>query len=193
MQGLFPTSEGCFATALRLALRAHEGQYRKGTSTPYITHPMSVAALALHYGADEEVAAAALLHDVVEDGGSAPMLARIRWGLGARVAAIVDGCTDAYAAPKRPWEERKRGYIARLPSLSQAAKLVIACDKLDNLRATNDDLRTHGRRALEKFSAPPARLRWYYRECFRAVASAIPFRLADRLDAELLAVEPWLT
>ena len=192
MKSLFPTSEGCFAAALRLALRAHEGQYRKGSSTPYIAHPMSVAAMALQYGADDEVAAAALLHDVVEDCGGAPMLERIRWGIGERVASIVDGCTDARVQPKRPWEERKRAYVARLPSLPAAAKLVVACDKLDNLRATNDDLRLQGLGALDKFSAPPARLRWYYHECFRAIAASIPSSLADRIQAELLALDPFV-
>jgi len=183
--------EGRFASALHLARRAHEGQYRKGSSTPYIAHPLAVAALALHYGADDDVAAAAVLHDTVEDGGGRPMLERIRWGIGERVAAIVDGCTDAYGEPKRPWEERKRAYVARLPSLSNAAKLVIACDKLDNLRATHDDLRTQGRSTFEKFSAPPHRLHWYYNECVRAIAPSIPYPLAERLKAELRAVEPW--
>jgi len=183
--------EGRFASALSLARRAHEGQYRKGTSTPYIAHPLAVASLALHYGADDDVAAAAVLHDTVEDGGGRPMLERIRWGIGERVASIVDGCTDAYGAPKRPWEERKHAYVARLPSLPAATKLVIACDKLDNLRATLDDLRTQGHRTFEKFSAPPHRLHWYYNECVSAIASSIPFQLAERLRAELRSVDPW--
>jgi (p)ppGpp synthase/HD superfamily hydrolase len=192
MSSCITLDEGRFASALHLARRAHEGQYRKGSSTPYIAHPLAVAALALHYGADDDVAAAAVLHDAVEDGGGRPMLERIRWGIGERVAAIVDGCTDACGEPKGPWEERKRAYVARLPSLSNATKLVVACDKLDNLRATNDDLRTQGRSALEKFNAAPMRLRWYYRECYRAVGAAIPYALAERLRIELDAIEPWL-
>ena len=191
MSSCITLDEGRFASALHLARRAHEGQYRKGSSTPYIAHPLAVAALALHYGADDDAASAALLHDTVEDGGGRPMLERIRWGIGERVAAIVDGCTDAYGEPKRPWEERKRAYVARLPSLSNATKLVIACDKLDNLRATHDDLRTQGRSTFEKFSAPPHRLHWYYNECVRAIAPSIPYPLAERLKAELRAVEPW--
>jgi GTP pyrophosphokinase len=139
---------------MHLARRAHEGQYRKGTSTPYIAHPLAVAALALHYGADDDVASAAVLHDTVEDGGGRPMLERIRWGIGERVASIVDGCTDAYGAPSGPG--RSASALRRAPpSLPNATKLVIACDKLDNLRATHDDLRTQGRSTFEKFSAPP--------------------------------------
>lgn len=58
-----------FPQALALALQAHEGQKRKGTSIPYLSHPMAVASIALEYGADEDQAIAALLHDVLEDGG----------------------------------------------------------------------------------------------------------------------------
>jgi len=184
--------EGRFAAALRLAQQAHDGQCRKGTSTPYIAHPLAVAGLALHYGADDEVASATVLHDAVEDGGGRPMLQRIGWRIGARVAAIVDGCTDSYATPKLPWEQRKRAYLARLQSAPRDTKLVVACDKFDNLRATHDDLLVQGADALRKFGAPPGDLRWYYHACFRAVANAIPYALADRLRKELDAIEPWL-
>lgn len=190
---LHPYREGRFAASLRLAQQAHAGQYRKGSATPYITHPLAVAALALQFGADDDVASAAVLHDVVEDCGGAPMLRRIRWRIGERVATIVDACTDASSSPKPPWESRKRAYLARLHGAARDVKLVVACDKLDNLRATNDDLRVQGRDALDKFNAPPVRLRWYYRECFRAVAGAVPYALAERLKTELDALDPFVS
>ena len=181
-----------FAAAVQFAHRAHAGQQRKGSSTPYIAHPMSVAALAMHYGASEDVAIAALLHDTVEDCGGAPIAWRIRWMFGARVREIVDACTDSHTTPKAPWESRKRDYVAKLPWQSREVKLVVACDKLDNLRATADDLRRDGDAALGKFSAPPARLRWYYEECVRRVEDAIPTGLAARLDAELRTLQAWV-
>jgi len=181
-----------FAAAIQFAHRAHDGQLRKGSTVPYIAHPLAVAGLALHYGADDEVAMAALLHDTVEDAGGRPTLWRLRWAFGWRVAAIVEGCTDSFSSPKRSWEERKRDFVAKLPSRPREVLLVVACDKLDNLRATADDLRRQGRRALDKFSAPPARLRWYYAECVRAVRDAIPSPLADRLERELDAVLRWI-
>lgn len=73
------------AKALALAVEAHDGQKRKGTNIPYVAHPMAVAAIALDYGATEDQAIAALLHDVLEDGGAhyAPVireaLARPYW------------------------------------------------------------------------------------------------------------------
>ena len=189
--GSYPPSSR-FAAAFQFAHRAHAGQYRKGTRTPYIAHPLSVAGLAMHYGADEDVAMAALLHDTVEDCGGRPTLWRIRWAFGWRVAAIVEGCTDSFASPKRPWEERKREYVDRLASQPREIKFVVACDKLDNLRATADELARRGPGTFDKFSAPPARLRWYYSECVRSVEGAVPYGLADRLGRELERVLSWI-
>ena len=72
---------------------------------------MGVASLVLEAGGDEDLAIAALLHDVVEDCGGASMLKEVRRRFGARVAKIVDGCTDADTEPKPPWRERKEKYI----------------------------------------------------------------------------------
>src|SRR6266851_503398 len=56
-----------FAEALTYAERVHAGQTRKGTSIPYIAHPLGVASIALEHGANEDEAIAALLHDAIED------------------------------------------------------------------------------------------------------------------------------
>lgn len=181
-----------WTVAMRIESRIHGVQFRKGTTIPYIAHPMSVAARALRHGADDDVAIAALLHDTVEDGGGSALLWRIRWAFGWRVARIVEGCTDSYVQPKRPWEERKRAYVERLRGEPREIHLVVACDKLDNLKATNDDLRRQGARTFAKFSAPPARLGWYYTECVRAVRGSVPGRLAGRLDDELGQLMQWV-
>ena len=52
-----------FSRALSLAIEAHDGDFRKGTTIPYISHPLAVASIAMEYGADEDQAIAALLHD----------------------------------------------------------------------------------------------------------------------------------
>ena len=100
--------------AFVFAAEKHKGQTRKASSIPYIAHLMGVASLVLEAGGDEDLAIAALLHDVVEDCGGVPMLKEVRRRFGARVAKVVDGCTDAYTDPKPPWRERKEKYIARL-------------------------------------------------------------------------------
>ena len=88
-----------FDTALSLALEAHAGQIRKGTENalglplPYITHPVAVATLVQRYGGNEDQVIAALLHDVLEDGG--PQWAdSIRDAFGGQVLDLVQFCTD---------------------------------------------------------------------------------------------------
>ena len=115
-----------FAQGLDLAVRAHAGQVRKGTSIPYIAHPMGVASIALEYGADEDQAIAALLHDAVEDGG-AHFEQEIRERFGARVADMVMGCTDGVpdaAGHKPPWKQRKEKYLAHLEQADAQTLLV---------------------------------------------------------------------
>ncbi len=96
-----------FDEALLFASKKHGRQTRKGTDVPYIAHLLGVASLVLEAGGDEDMAIAALLHDVVEDCGGAPMLEEIRRRFGSRVAHIVDGCTDAYTSPSHPGENVK--------------------------------------------------------------------------------------
>ena len=108
-----------FTQALHLASRAHEGQRRKGTAVPYITHPVAVAGLVAQYGGDEDQQIAALLHDVLEDGG--PYFApEIKYAFGDRVLAMVEGCTDGVPdvnGNKPEWSERKQAYLRHLASV----------------------------------------------------------------------------
>ena len=116
--------------ALALAIEAHNGQFRKETTIPYIAHPMAVASIALEYGADEDQAMAALLHDAVEDGG-ANYAEIIRSKFGDRVADIVNGCTDGVPdnnGIKPPWKQRKESYITHLKSASDDVLLVSGSD-----------------------------------------------------------------
>lgn len=152
-----------FERALVFASRAHSGQKRKGTDIPYVAHLMGVAGIALEYGADEDEAIAALLHDAVEDQGGLPMLEEIRRCFGDRVAEIVEGCTDSHAIPKPPWLERKKAYLAHLRSASPSIVLVSAADKLHNARAILRDYRVIGEKVWARFHASREEVLWYYR------------------------------
>ena len=153
-----------FTQAITLASRAHEGQLRKGTSIPYITHPVVVAGLVAQYGGDEDQQIAALLHDVLEDGG--PQYAEpIAAQFGPRVLALVQACTDGVPdaqGQKLPWTERKRAYLAHLKTASDDALLVSGCDKLSNARAILDDLVTIGPAVFDRFTAKLEGAVWYY-------------------------------
>src|SRR5580704_12529855 len=121
-----------FDRALLYATDAHAAQSRKGTSRPYIAHLLGVAAIVLTHGGDEDEAIAALLHDAVEDQGGKPRLRDIRRKFGARVAGIVEGCTDADTEPKPPWLERKKKYLEHLRHADASVRLVSAADKVYN-------------------------------------------------------------
>ena len=101
-----------FENALVFTTRLHRMQFRKGTQIPYVSHLLSVAALVLEAGGDEELAIAALLHDAVEDQGGLETLEEIRNRFGGRVASIVESCSDAFEVPKPAWRNRKEQYIS---------------------------------------------------------------------------------
>jgi len=150
--------------ALALAIEAHNGQFRKETTIPYIAHPMAVASIALEYGADEDQAMAALLHDAVEDGG-AKYAKIIRSKFGDRVANIVDGCTDGVPdknGNKSDWKQRKESYLAHLMSASDDVLLVSGSDKLHNARAIVSDLLNIGDEVFDRFKSSKAETLWYY-------------------------------
>ena len=113
-----------FADALNYTARLHANQSRKGTPIPYISHLLSVTALVIENGGDEDQAIGALLHDAVEDQGGLSRLEEIRTRFGLGVAEIVDGCTDAYQTPKLPWRQRKEDYLLHLRRVQPNVLLV---------------------------------------------------------------------
>ena len=152
-----------FRQAFLFAADKHSGQTRKASTIPYVAHLMGVASLVLEAGGDEDLAIAALLHDVVEDCGGAPMLKEVRRRFGSRVAKVVDGCTDADTYPKPPWRERKEKYIRRLKTADAATRLVSAADKLNNVRSILSDYRAIGESVWSRFNGGRDGTLWYYR------------------------------
>ncbi|MHB2020217.1 MAG: HD domain-containing protein [Candidatus Xenobia bacterium] len=159
-----------FLEALTFAAELHNGQVRKGTAVPYVTHLMSVCALVLEDGGSETEAIAALLHDAVEDQGGAPTRERIREKFGAAVVEIVDGCTDAETIPKPPWRERKARYLAHLRTAPPSVVRVSLADKVHNARSVAMDLRRHGLSVFDRFKGGREGTLWYYRAVLEAVA-----------------------
>jgi (p)ppGpp synthase/HD superfamily hydrolase len=123
-----------FFAAGVLANQVHGGHRRLGTQIPYAAHLLIVAGLVLEDGGDEAQAIAALLHDVVEDGGGRPMLERIRAEFGDDVAWIVESCSDSLDPfDSRTWRERKEAYLAHLPAVTDDSVLRVAlADKVHN-------------------------------------------------------------
>jgi (p)ppGpp synthase/HD superfamily hydrolase len=120
--------------AVRIAVRQHEGQLRKGDQQPFITHPIAVALLCARTGLSAKTIAAALLHDVVEDTDmTRDELAEALGEGGDEIARIVDQVTKAEG--RLSWEEKSRLYLARLRDADLEALAVSAADKIHNLYA----------------------------------------------------------
>ncbi len=161
-----------FQSALMYAFDLHENQVRKNKDIPYFAHLMSVTALVLESGGDEDEAIAALLHDAVEDQGGRSRLKEIRDKFGEQVADIVAGCTDAYQTPKPPWQERKRAYLQHLGKASRSVILVSLADKVHNARSIYQDLRKQGKHMWDKFNGGKEGTLWYYD---RLVQAFLPY------------------
>lgn len=178
-----------FLRAFLFAAEKHTGQVRKASTTPYIAHLMGVSSLALEFGGDEDMAIAALLHDVVEDCGGAPMLKEVKRRFGSRVAKIVDGCTDSDRDPKPPWRERKETYIRHLKSADADTKLVSAADKLHNVRSILSDYREVGESIWARFNGGREGTLWYYRALLKEFQRGKPNRLIREFELAVRELE----
>lgn len=192
------------ARATEYALLKHYRQVRKGTAIPYASHLLQVAGLVLEYGGTLEQAVAGVLHDAIED--TSATLADIQQRFGPKVAAILEACTDTEESDtpcscayddggrdaclvhgpsvekvKAPWRERKMRHLAKLAEVTPEAAVVIACDKLHNLRTQISDLMHAGKTVT--FNASYADRRWLQVETFEALRTKLP----ERLRAELAA------
>lgn len=159
--------------AFALAALVHEKQTRKSTNIPYISHPMAVAAQVAVWGGSEDQFIAALLHDVVEDGG-AQYMPVIEEHFGKHVLDLVMACSDAApqrGQPKGAWIERKEKYIANLRSAADEVLLISAADKWHNLASILADAKQLGEVVFDRFirqdferTDKKKMVLWYYKE-----------------------------
>ena len=178
-----------FLRALEFAAEKHSGQVRKASTIPYLAHLIGVASLVLEAGGDQDLAIAALLHDVVEDCGGAPMLKEVRRRFGPRVAKVVDGCTDADTIPKPPWRERKEKYIRHLGTADADTRLVSAADKLNNIRSILSDYRAIGESVWSRFNGGRDGTLWYYRTLRDQFLRHQPNRITRDFDLAVKELE----
>lgn len=145
--------------AIEVAAKAHLGQLRKGTKVPYITHPFSVGMILARAGCRDEVIAAGILHDTVED--TSITLSHIREQFGDAVAEIVKGASE----PDRSlsWEKRKKHTINFLETAPLDVRLVTCADKLHNIRTIALAYREVGDKVWDRFRRGKKEQEWYYR------------------------------
>ena len=184
-----------FNEALSFAADLHRDQRRKGSGVPYVTHLLSVCALVLEHGGDEDEAIGALLHDAIEDqghhfsGGVGALREAIASRFGPRALEIVEGCTDSDEHPKPPWKERKQRYIEHVKEAPEAVRRVSCADKLHNARSVLSDYRTLGDAVWDRFKGGRHGTLWYYRTLADLFVKLGPHPLAEELDRTVSDLE----
>ncbi|MGD9853440.1 MAG: HD domain-containing protein [Planctomycetaceae bacterium] len=171
----FPAYGPLIERALRVAATHHQQQSRKGGAVPYITHPVAMALILQRFGFDDdELLAAALLHDVVEDTDCTldELAAQFPPAVVETVAALSERKRDESGAP-RPWRDRKLEHIEQIRSGPFAARVVALADKLHNLLSIQYDLAA-GEDVWSRFNAPRADVLWYHRAMIEAASQDDP-------------------
>ncbi len=128
-----PTYSPIVRRALEFASTKHQGQFRKHPTRkiPYILHPAEVGIMLARAGYDDEVVAAGILHDVVEDCGvTLPELSDM---YSPRVARLVDQVSEP--SKDLSWEVRKEAYRHKLETADEEALAIAAADHLHNLES----------------------------------------------------------
>ena len=139
MEGKMDTS--LLDRAIQFAVQAHAGTQRRGKGFPYVVHPMEAMAIAATMTDDQEVLAAAALHDVVED--TDVTLDDLRSQFGDRVAQLVETESDR-SGDGMDWQSRKEDSLRRLKEAGRDEKIVALSDKLSNMRAIARDYHEKG-------------------------------------------------
>jgi myo-inositol-1(or 4)-monophosphatase len=151
--------------AIVFAVRAHAGTERRGKGFPYIVHPMEAVEIVATMTNDQELLAAAALHDTVED--TDVTTEQIRAEFGERIASLVASESDVVidgSSLEQSWHARKQAAIDRLARASHDAKIVALGDKLSNMRAIARDYARQGDELWKLFHAKDRKEHeWHYR------------------------------
>ena len=151
--------------AIIFAVQAHHNTECRGKGFPYIVHPMEAVEIVATITPDQELLAAAALHDTIED--TDVTVEQLREAFGERVAELVYAESDQFAegiSEEESWHERKQAAINRLAAASHDAKIVAMGDKLSNMRAIWRDYQVKGDELWKIFHVTDkASHEWHYR------------------------------
>ena len=160
-----PLNTAVLDRAIVFAVKAHSGTERRGKGYPYIVHPLEAVEIVATMTNDQELLAAAALHDTVED--TDVTVEQIRAEFGDRVADLVASESDTFeegVSEEDSWHARKQAAIDRLGKAGREAKMVALGDKLSNMRAIARDYAVQGDALWNLFHAKdPKDHEWHYR------------------------------
>lgn len=180
--------------AIIKAAELHSEQKTKLNAHPYVTHPYSVALVVSEYTDSEDVIAAALLHDVLEDVPGYSDV-NMRNDFGQHVYNIVKELTedkdprDTDLKKIETWDTRKIKYLEKLKTDSQEALLVCCADKICNLSNMVRYYQEHGDSMFSQFNAPVEKQLWYYRETLKILKERLGGELVKELEDIFIQAE----
>ena len=163
--------------AMRVAVRAHQGQTRKESDLPYISHPFMVAFKLSKYDFPDTVVAAALVHDVLEDTDVSTDV--LREELGEEVLRIVTSVTNDDSLS---WDEKKMKYVETVRSASEAAKAVATADKVHNLESLIIAYQEKGVDIWKNFNRGKEKKIWFEEEMLKMLKSTWQHPLVDEYE-----------
>lgn len=171
--------------AIIFAARAHHGQTRKATDIPYVTHPFAVGMLLQKAMCTDEVIAAGILHDTLED--TSTTYEELGEQFGVRIANLVQAASEQ--DKRLPWEERKQHTINKLKDACLEDIQILTADKLHNLKSIRADLEVSGEQTWERFNRGKNEQHWYYASIVKALAPRkMEFKLIHELEKEVKKV-----
>ena len=175
--------------AIRVAARAHRHDLRKGSDIPYLSHSASVALLLERVGiSDDQILAAALLHDVVED--TAVTLDDLARDFPPTVVELVSGLSERKLdelGNSRPWRDRKVDHLAVVEAAPFGVRAIVLADKLHNLGTMVFDIE-QGAAIWERFNASREDILWYQQAMLKAADHGEP-ELGPLVTASLQFIE----
>ena len=169
--GIVYDNEGRLEKAIQYAMNCHQGGVRKGTTKPYILHPMEAVQILSSMNADTHLLMAGILHDTVED--TQATLLDIYELFGVDIAELVCAHTED---KRKSWEERKLNAINYAAKAGKRHQMLILADKLANIRSMYADYKRHGDELWKRFNAPREKQAWYYKnmkESLKALAGYV--------------------
>ncbi len=150
--------------AVLFATVKHAGMERKGMTVPYITHVMEAMEIVSHITDDDEIRAAAVLHDTLEDTDTTPD--ELEELFGKWVASLVLSASENKRADQdaeNTWKIRKVETLNHLKLSGTAEKTVALGDKLANIRAIRRDYQEFGEKLWDRFNQKNTdEQKWYY-------------------------------
>ncbi|KKI90512.1 phosphohydrolase [Bacillus sp. SA1-12] len=171
--------------AINFAAAAHDGQTRKATNIPYITHPFAVGMLLQKEQCTDEVIAAGILHDTIED--TSATYEDLENQFGKQIARLVLAASERDKS--LPWEQRKQHTIDALKHAGLDEIKIITADKLHNLRSIHADLIIQGEKIWERFNRGKRDQQWYYTGIIKALSPRRnEFALIGELEKEVESV-----